>query len=272
MLIALTSAFALSLLMPADGFAAELEDKLVMAIIERNAEQVSALLKAGADPQYTIDYEATPFRRDKVPLIVLAANHGPRAEIVVLLLKAGSRPDAARTDGWTALHSSAALGYTEILEALLAAGVGVDTPTTNGTTPLLSAIQGRSIAACRLLVRKGANLNIVDKRYGSPLVAAVLHNVQNDRVEIIEFLLAQRADANLANARGDTALHIAANKGDSERRVVELLLVHGADVNARNARGETPLALAQKGGASALANYLVECFVNGRTYIRGACL
>lgn len=122
----------------------------------------------------------------------------------------------------------------------------------------MSAVQGRNATAVRLLVQKGANINPADKRYGSPLFRAVMHNRQDDRLNIIEFLLARGADVNIRDPRGETPLHVAARKGEGERKVIEMLVEHGADINARNARGETPLALAQKSGQSAIADYLIS--------------
>ena len=57
--------------------------------------------------------------------------------------------------------------------------------------------------------------------------------------EIVELLLANKAEVNAKANDGTTPLHAAAAGGHKD--VAELLLANNADVNARNNKGETPL-------------------------------
>jgi ankyrin repeat protein len=65
---------------------------------------------------------------------------------------------------------------------------------------------------------------------------------QLHRKEIVELLLANKADVNATNKFGLTPLHLAAFCGDSE--VVEILLQSNAYINARRGDGATPLEVA----------------------------
>lgn len=56
---------------------------------------------------------------------------------------------------------------------------------------------------------------------------------------MVELLLQQGADLNVAQNNGNTALHLAAGHGNTE--MMEVLVEYGAEVDARNNKGHTPL-------------------------------
>jgi hypothetical protein len=58
----------------------------------------------------------------------------------------------------------------------------------------------------------------------------------------LSFMLGKRANPNIQNRIGDTALSLAAQIGWTEG--ADLLLAHGANVDLANGRGETPLIMA----------------------------
>ena len=61
-------------------------------------------------------------------------------------------------------------------------------------------------------------------------------------VALVRLLLARGATVNVANVRDETPLHAAATGLATE--IVEVLLAADADIHARDARGDTPLDLA----------------------------
>jgi Ankyrin repeats (3 copies) len=82
----------------------------------------------------------------------------------------------------------------------------------------------------------------------------LIESIKKGRVEIVHAYLAKGASSNARDAKGGTALHWAAARG--EESIVELLVAHGADVDARDASGKTPLQVAESRGKSEIAAFL----------------
>ena len=70
-------------------------------------------------------------------------------------------------------------------------------------------------------------------------------------------LLANGADPNVTDDKGQTPLHFIAQKGVGKNQV-ELLIEHGADLNARDDTGQTPLDYAKKAKRKTVATFLTE--------------
>jgi ankyrin repeat protein len=107
-----------------------------------------------------------------------------------------------------------------------------------GNAPLgHAAVTGRLDAAdvCRLLIDRGANLNIRDRAGNTPLIIAACLNHQCSAAE----LLRAGADPHASNDSGITALHYAADASEAVA-LVEMLLEAGADPRARDHDGKTP--------------------------------
>ena len=73
----------------------------------------------------------------------------------------------------------------------------------------------------------------------------------------IACLLANGADPNVTDDKGQTPLHFIAQKGVGKNQV-ELLIEHGADLNARDDTGQTPLDYAKKAKRKTVATFLTE--------------
>jgi uncharacterized protein len=79
----------------------------------------------------------------------------------------------------------------------------------------------------------------------------------NGDVSAVRTLLSQKADVNIAQGDGSTALHWAVYNANAE--MVQLLLAHGADVKATTRLGGlTPLMMAAKGGDANIIKLLID--------------
>ena len=90
------------------------------------------------------------------------------------LLSGGWPPNAADSEGFTALMLAARMGDVDAARMLLDAGAGVDAVDSDGGTALLLAIQGKAHAIVELLLAYGAGVDGPEGRAMAPLVAAIL--------------------------------------------------------------------------------------------------
>ncbi len=121
------------------------------------------------------------------------------------------------------------------------------------TLPMLAALQG-DLRVLRQLIARGVDVN---RAHGglTPLLAAT-RDSWHGRPEAVMTLLANGADARVADNDGNTPLHHAARSTDPA--VAALLLDAGAMVDALNHEGFSPLGIACASGNWRLARFLIE--------------
>jgi hypothetical protein len=104
----------------------------------------------------------------------------------------------------------------------------------------------------RLLIEKGAQVNVKARKGMTPLVWAVYW----DQKEKAALLIEKGADLNASDDDGKSALHVAANWGKTE--FVRLLISKGADVNAQDSACWTPLHWAAFEGTAEVMELLMS--------------
>ncbi|HUH14617.1 MAG TPA: ankyrin repeat domain-containing protein [Gaiellaceae bacterium] len=166
---------------------------------------------------------------------VLHALYNGRQELVERLLDANPALDA---------FDAAAVGRTRGLEELLTDPELARAWSPDGFTPLhLASYFGQEDAA-RLLVERGADVNLA-ARHATIHVTPLHSAVAGAHAGIVRLLLEHGADPDAAQDGGFTPLHSAAQNDDRES--VEALLAAGADPARANDDGQTPAALAGPG-------------------------
>ena len=127
-----------------------------------------------------------------------------------------------------------------------------------GDTALHMAAAAFQPSIARLLVKKRAPLNAVNRRGAAPLHYAADANRWHPKAqaETITYLLSAGADVNAQDANGATPLHRAVRTRSA--MAVRALLAGGADVFLKNKNGSVPFDLATRttgrgGSGSALA-------------------
>ena len=106
----------------------------------------------------------------------------------------------------------------------------------DGTTILHQAMYANNPEIVDLLIKRNAPLNVIDSNGSTPLMIAV----NRGSGDMTQMLLDNGADPDIKDtAYGRTALHIAASKG--YEKIAAALISKGADVNITDSKGQTPL-------------------------------
>ena len=129
-----------------------------------------------------------------------------------------------------------------------------------GATPFYRAARSADLEVMRLLVEHGADSNRPSDDHTTPLLAAATgqgarfaggqERPEPEFVEAIRLCLDKGGDVNAANDRGDTPMHMAAQRGADQ--IVQFLADHGARLDVKNKSGRTPLDMAT--GIGGVAN------------------
>lgn len=98
------------------------------------------------------------------------------------------------------------------------------------------------------------DVNARDDDGFTPLMEAARRGYRHDD-ESVQLLIANQADVTLKNKKGQTALHLAAERWSAG--AIQMLLAKNMDVNARDGDGNTPLLLLAAGSSSG-STYTLE--------------
>jgi len=178
--------------------------------------------------------------------------------VAALLTKGADVNYQDPTYGSTPLMMACNYGFTDVAKLLLAKGADVNLQAKNGATALIGAAR-QSKELVEMLLAKGADVKQVSPATAGPFTSSIVRMLRGDgSTDIAELLLAKGADVDEAATEGPmagyTPLMMAAGNGNLE--VVKFLVEKGADVNARAADGTTALGKAQAEKAEDVVAFL----------------
>uniref|UniRef100_W5KY73 non-specific serine/threonine protein kinase n=1 Tax=Astyanax mexicanus TaxID=7994 RepID=W5KY73_ASTMX len=136
----------------------------------------------------------------------------------------------------------------------------INQPNKHGTPPLLIAAGCGNVQIIDVLMRKGAEIQALDKSGANAIYYASRHG----HVETLKYLHEKKCPLDVQDKSGETALHVAARYGNVD--VVQYLCSIHANPDLTDREQETPLHCAAWHGYSPVARALCEagCDVNAR--------
>jgi ankyrin repeat protein len=139
---------------------------LVLAIKERSYKVIDVLLAAkGMDVDLSNKQGETP--------LMMASINGDLPLVRTLVLKNKAQIDHI---SWTPLHYACSKGHLEVAQFLIANGAKVDSLSLGGTTPLMMAVQSGNELLVKLLLDKGANLQLRNAEGASAIDIADIYS------------------------------------------------------------------------------------------------
>jgi len=215
---------------------------LVVSIMNKKYTFAKFLLDRGADPNVTDvkgraalyaavdmrneDWSALPMRKEQDPL--------PSSELIKAILAHGANVNARLTHN---LPGRSGMDYGD---------VALD----EGATPFMRAARSGDAATMRVLIQAGADPKLVTKDGNNALLFAAgvgyrdkqTQGTESEALEALKLCMDQGLDLSATNAKGETALHGAANRGSD--LLVKFLVEHGLKLDIKSKAGFTPLDIA----------------------------
>jgi ankyrin repeat protein len=158
--------------------------------------------------------------------------------------------DPLTEDGAVPLHVAVQFDQGEIVTLLLAGGASPEVLNHMGHSPLMAAVWGRCMAALEALVKAGVPLDTRSVNGETALILAA----RDGKVGSVTLLLEHGAAPDLLDGKSETALMHAARNG--RMLAAEALLLGGADHTLRDSEGHTAVELAVHGGYADVARLL----------------
>ena len=206
-----------------------------------------------------LDDGASVDARDRLGLKPLShAARSGHLEMVDLLLARGAPVNARNLAGATALYFAAERGQEAIVRRLLEGGADADVKGQSGVSPVAAAAYAGRASIVKLLLAHGADGKTPDDTGKTPIVYAAA----GAQLDIVKQLLALNIDVNARYANDLTLLMWASGPDENVAeaqafQVVSYLLDAGAKIDDRDARGRTALMIAAEGGHADIAKVLL---------------
>lgn len=175
--------------------------------------------------------------------------------VLVYLHKCGAKMDNQDEDGRNLLHVAVIRDHRDIVEYLLAQAVRnlfVQTDKQGASALFAASYQGNPSTVGKIIMKYPHNLNTPATDGTSPLFVACEYG----HLEAVRVLIVHRADLDARRQGGFTPLYIACQQRHND--VVGLLLASKADVDHATDSGLTAFTACCHGGALCLAQMLAE--------------
>jgi len=231
--------------------------------------------RAAAQLQKERDQAAADARANALPPLLAAAQYADAKEVKALLQGPGrkmlnealllvshSEPLTVDTKGEE--DKTASLPFAATARLLLDKGANLEVRDKYGATPLLYAAGYGETAVVKLFLDRGAKVDFANPNGRTALIAAACNCPivdMPDTADSVRLLLENGADIEAKDKQGETALMAAAGWGRTW--IVKILLDSGAQLEARNNEGYTALLISAEGGTYPTADAVQALLARG---------
>ena len=183
-----------------------------------------------------------------------AANIGNLQILQAIIMHNNDYVNDGDKTNWTPLYHAVANGHIEIINYLLSIKADVCVKTVKGNNVYHRAANIGNLQSLQAIIMHNNDyVNDVDKMNRTPLY----HAVSNGQIEIVNYLLSNKADVSVKADEGWNVYHRAANNG--RLKILQAISMHNNDyVNDGDETNWTPLYHAVANGHIEIVNYLLS--------------
>lgn len=184
---------------------------------------------------------------------IKALQNGDVGTVKKYLLAARAPDEAVDQLGYNFLHLAIMGRNRDMAGAILSSGIGIESATKAGFTPLMLALQNKDPEMTRFLLESGADPNAVNKM--DRRKTALHYAAINGPVENVKMLVDKGAAVNALDGIRANAVNWAAYVGPFD--CVKFLVEAGSDLHIVDTNGDTPLSSSKSNPDKRIYEYLL---------------
>lgn len=219
---------------------------LIFATKNNRTDIAKYLIEHGADVNVVSGDQDTP--------IMWASKHN-NFEVVKLLLKHGAKEsiNVANKEGVTTAIWVASNNNLEMLRLLVENGVNINKRDNRGYVPMDFALQNDNEEMMLFLIESGLKF---EEKLAITKEPPLIWFAYKNNLKLVKILVEKGAKVNVKSSVGDTPLMFAVNNNNYE--MVQYLVNHGAEVTAKNNDGDTLIQIAGRNRNRRIVQLLLE--------------
>ncbi|KAF3057647.1 Ankyrin-3 [Trichoderma lentiforme] len=182
----------------------------------------------------------------------IAVRNGDETIVQLIASRENADLEVEDEDSFTPLHLAAQSGHLGILKLLIDRGAKINVCGGKGLTPLHLAAEKGHVALAKFLIHNGAEIDCLSDVNAQPLHLAA----EAGHVALVKVLLEHNADVESKTGIDQTPLIFASAAGNLE--TVRCLVSHGAMPDQKDSNGHTALSVAARWGYRQIIDILLN--------------